>query len=162
MERHLKNKSKKISNGYRVIIIVFFIITFLGLVYLFFNKKFFYLHLENFKSMLESSIDFLSIIIGFYSAFIGIVIAVKESTSFKELDKITVKHFILFSICISFLTLVMSFLLQVFVCYKSLWWLVYLWIMFFVLAIVCAFLTILLTLLSVFGDDSIPKEEEKS
>ncbi len=112
--------------------------------------------------MLESSIDFLSIIIGFYSAFIGIVIAVKESTSFKELDKITVKHFILFSICISFLTLVMSFLLQVFVCYKSLWWLVYLWIMFFVLAIVCAFLTILLTLLSVFGDDSIPKEEEKS
>ncbi|WP_283580169.1 hypothetical protein [Ligilactobacillus aviarius] len=162
MERRLKNESKKISNGYRVTIMVFFIITFLGLVYLFLKEKYFYLQLKNFKSMLESSIDFLSIIIGFYSAFIGIVIAVKESTSFKELDKITVKHFILFSICISFLTLVMSFLLQVFVCYKSLWWLVYLWIMFFVLAIVCAFLTILLTLLSVFGDDSIPKEEEKS
>lgn len=162
MERRLKNESKKISNGYRVTIMVFFIITFLGLVYLFLKEKYFYLQLKNFKSILESSIDFLSIIIGFYSAFIGIVIAVKESTSFKELDKITVKHFILFSICISFLTLVMSFLLQVFVCYKSLWWLVYLWIMFFVLAIVCAFLTILLTLLSVFGDDSIPKEEEKS
>lgn len=162
MERRLKNESKKISNGYRVTIMVFFIITFLGLVYLFLKEKYFYLQLKNFKSMLESSIDFLSVIIGFYSAFIGIVIAVKESTSFKELDKITVKHFILFSICISFLTLVMSFLLQVFVCYKSLWWLVYLWIMFFVLAIVCAFLTILLTLLSVFGDDSIPKEEEKS
>lgn len=161
MGRRLKTKSKKTSNGYKIIIAVVLVVTCGGLLYLSMNNRFFYLKLEDFKTMLNSSIDFLSIIIGFYSAFIGIVIAVKEDISFMELDKRTVKNFIRGSICISFITLIMSFILQVFVCYKSLWWLVYLWIIFFILSIACAFLTILLTLRSVFGNDDIPKKKEK-
>lgn len=161
MGRRSKTESKKTSNRYKIIIAVVLVVTCGELLYLSMNNRFFYLKLEDFKTMLNSSIDFLSIIIGFYSAFIGIVIAVKEDISFIELDKRTVKNFIRGSICISFITLIMSFILQVFVCYKSLWCLVYLWIIFFILSIACAFLTILLTLRSVFGNDDIPKEKEK-
>lgn len=161
MKEHLKTESRKISNKYKILIVIVCFLTCLGLLYLLMTNKFFYLKLENFKNMLESSIDFLSIIIGFYSAFIGIVIAVKEDVSFKKLDRITVKNFMLFAICISFVALILSFLLQILVCIKSLWYLVYLWIIFFILSITCSFLTILLTLHSVFGDNSIPKEKEK-
>lgn len=161
MKDHLKTESGKTSNRYKILIVVVCLGTCAGLFYLFMTNKFFYLKLEDFKNMLESSIDFLSIIIVFYSAFIGIVIAVKEDVSFKELDRTTIKKFMLFAICVSFVALILSFLLQILFCIRGLWFLVYLWIIFFILSITCSFLTILLTLHSVFGDNSIPKEKEK-
>lgn len=161
MKEHLKSESRKTSNKYKIFIAIVCFLICIGLLYLLMTDKFFYLKFENFKNMLESSIDFLSIIIGFYSAFIGIVISVKEDVSFKELDRITIKNFMLFAICVSFVALILSFLLQILICIKSLWCLVYLWIIFFILSIICSFLTIILTLRSVFGDNSIPKEKEK-
>lgn len=82
-----------------------------------------YYSIKGFKEVLSSMINFLSIIIGFYSAFYGMIITLSKSKFMEELRKSRYSNelprLLLSSLIIAFATLIVTILMQVLVNYKS-------------------------------------------
>ncbi|MCX2455639.1 hypothetical protein [Lacticaseibacillus nasuensis] len=83
-----------------------------------------YENLLGFKDVLESLVGFVSIVIGFYSAFYGMIISMSRSTFFLNLKRSRFKkdlpRILLYSLLSAFMTLILTIALQIFVNYKNL------------------------------------------
>lgn len=119
--------------------------------------------IKGFEHLLGSMISFTSMIIGFYSAFFGILIAIKDTTVMKKIRGTKIEHelkYLLYTaVLAAFITLVLSMFLQVLQYYGG--WLVfcimYLW--FFMVGVfgVLSFQTVLLSLELVFNNEPTKK-----
>lgn len=82
-----------------------------------------YKNLSGFENILESMVNFLSIVIGFYSAFYGMIISMTKTDFLKELSKSKYKSvlpkILIYSLLSSFATLITTILLQVVKNYPS-------------------------------------------
>ncbi|HBP97355.1 hypothetical protein [Leuconostoc lactis] len=82
-----------------------------------------YKNLSGFENVLESMVNFLSIVIGFYSAFYGMIISMTKTDFLKELSKSKYKNvlpkILIYSLLSSFATLIITVLLQVVKNYPS-------------------------------------------
>ncbi|WLV77062.1 hypothetical protein LACPH_001781 [Lacticaseibacillus parahuelsenbergensis] len=82
-----------------------------------------YSNLLGFKAVLGSVVGFVSIVIGFYSAFYGMIISMSRSTFFLSLKhsrfKKDLPRILLYSLLSAFMTLILTIALQILVNYKS-------------------------------------------
>ncbi|WP_061399444.1 hypothetical protein [Leuconostoc mesenteroides] len=82
-----------------------------------------YKNLSGFENILESMVNFLSIVIGFYSAFYGMIISMTKTDFLKELSKSKYKNvlpkILIYSLLSSFAALITTILLQVVKNYPS-------------------------------------------
>lgn len=80
-------------------------------------------NIEGLESVFESIIGFLSIVIGFYSAFYGMIISMTKSKFMTELRNSKYKddlpRLLISSLMFSFITLIITILMQVLVHYKN-------------------------------------------
>ncbi|TFI70092.1 hypothetical protein [Carnobacterium divergens] len=119
---------------------------------------------KGFDSLIGSMINFASIIIGFYSAFYGILITIKDTEFMKNIRGSNVeknlKYQLFVSLMSAFLILILSMVMQI-LQYKegivtSLFF--YLWIFFAGLFVSMSFQTIILSLEIVFESEPIKKK----
>lgn len=104
-------------------LLIFGVFAFLNIKY-----KIYYYNIKGFKDVLGSFVNFVSIVIGFYSAFYAIIVSVNKSSFFTILEKSEYKNVLpieLFLALISaFLTLSFTIILQMLINYKL--WISYL------------------------------------
>lgn len=126
-----------------------------------------YRTIKGFNSVLESMVNFLSIVIGFYSAFYGMIIsmqktkfmqALAESEYSDELPKL-----LLWSLVSAFMSLILTIFMQVLINYHSLIILViyFGWCVLVGIFITYAFQTSLLSIAMIFGSEPIKKTKVK-
>lgn len=126
-----------------------------------------YRTIKGFNSVLESMVNFLSIVIGFYSAFYGMIIsmqktkfmqALAESEYSDELPKL-----LLWSLVSAFMSLILTIFMQVLINYYSLIILViyFGWCVLVGIFITYAFQTSLLSIAMLFGSEPIKKTKVK-
>ncbi|MBZ6015414.1 hypothetical protein [Leuconostoc gelidum] len=82
-----------------------------------------YKNLSGFENVLESMVNFLSIVIGFYSAFYGMIISMTKTDFLKELSKSKYNHvlpkILIYSLLSSFAALITTVFLQILKNYPS-------------------------------------------
>lgn len=148
---------KQLSAASKLSLVAFVIIILLVIFWVSQHNTFYLsnkgLPIKGLENILSSSIDFLSIVIGFYSAFLGIAVSVNGNNFYERLNHKEIKYFLFCAIIMSFFTLILSFILQVCVFYKKFFWMFWIWIGSFSLSIVLLILTIILALGIVFGGD---------
>lgn len=125
-----------------------------------------FLNLKGLKDVLNSVISFVSIVIGFYSAFYGMIISVHKSNFFVSLQKSKYKDVLpnqlYCSLIFAFLALILTIALQVLMNYA--FWLSY--VIYFAWAFVTgvfmtyAFLTSILSIAIIFYSDPLSKKIE--
>ncbi|ASV96574.1 hypothetical protein N2F29_07660 [Enterococcus faecium] len=114
---------------------------------------------EGFDNLLDSMINFTSIIIGFYSAFYGILITIKETSFMKNIRGSAIekklKYQLFISLLSAFTTLILSMLLQIFQYKETLFSFVifYIWMFCSGLFMALSLQTIILSLEIVFESD---------
>lgn len=130
-------------------------------VILFINIKFHdnYFNIRGYRSVLESVVGFLSIVIGFYSAFYGMIISMTKTKFMKELQNSKYNEdlpkLLIWSLSISFIELILTIIMQVLVNYKSnlSFYLYLIWSFFAGAFITYAYQTALLSIAMVFGSE---------
>lgn len=109
MKKYSKTIGDYINLTYPIIIALLFVIIDV-------HWKFTY-KVKGFSSVLESVITFSSIVIGFYTAMYGILIAMKNTTLMKEIRRQNLNGIFKFqlydSLLISFIVLVLSIVMQI-------------------------------------------------
>ena len=143
-----------------VVLLIFFII-----LKLFFKID--YLNLKGLKDVLNSFISFVSIVIGFYSAFYGMIISVNKSNFFVSLQKSKYKDVLpnqlYYSLIFAFLALVLTITLQILMNYA--FWLSYViyfaWSFVIGVFMTYAFLTSILSIAIIFYSEPLKKEVKK-
>lgn len=121
-------------------------------------------NIKGLNEVFQSIIGFLSIVIGFYSAFYGMIISMtkskfiielKNSKYEKDLPKLLIS-----SLIFSFITLIITILLQILVNYKNSYivYVFYLWGFLLGVVIIYAFQTSLLSIAMVFYSDPVKKK----
>ncbi|HBC4147722.1 TPA: hypothetical protein KEN68_003166 [Enterococcus faecalis] len=118
---------------------------------------------KGFDNLLDSMINFTSIIIGFYSAFYGILITIKDTSFMKNIRGSAIekklKYQLFISLLSAFTTLILSMMLQIFQ-YKETFasiLIFYIWTFFSGLFMALSLQTIILSLEIVF--ESEPKKK---
>ncbi|MFH5812089.1 hypothetical protein [Companilactobacillus sp. FL22-1] len=126
-----------------------------------------YSNIKNFNNVLESMVNFLSIVIGFYSAFYGMIISVLKSSFMKELNgskyRQDLPKLLVISLLVSFLTLIITIFMQVLVAYsnKYIIGVYYIWSFLVGVFIAYALQTSLLSIAMIFGSEPIEKGSTK-
>lgn len=126
-----------------------------------------YSNIKNFGNVLESMVNFLSIVIGFYSAFYGMIISVLKSSFMKELNgskyRQDLPRLLVISLLVSFLTLIVTIFMQVLVAYnnKYIIGIYYIWSFLVGVFIAYALQTSLLSIAMIFGSEPIEKSSTK-
>lgn len=93
-------------------------------IMIFFNQKYgvYYKSLGGFENILESIVNFLSIVIGFYSAFYGIIISMYESRFMQKLLKSQYRDelplLLLLSLISAFVCLILTIVMQSLIFYN--------------------------------------------
>lgn len=93
-------------------------------IMIFFNQKYgvYYKNLGGFENILESIVNFLSIVIGFYSAFYGIIISMYESRFMQRLLKSQYRDelplLLLLSLISAFVCLILTIVMQSLIFYN--------------------------------------------
>ena len=93
-------------------------------VMFFFNKKYGvnYRNLGGYENILESMVNFLSIVIGFYSAFYGMIISMYKSKFMQELLKSKYRNelplLLVFSLISAFACLILTIVMQSLITYN--------------------------------------------
>ena len=118
---------------------------------------------KGFDNLLDSMINFTSIIIGFYSAFYGILITIKDTSFMKNIRGSAIekklKYQLFISLLSAFTTLILSMMIQIFQ-YKETFasiLIFYIWTFFSGLFMALSLQTIILSLEIVF--ESEPKKK---
>ncbi|WP_191988939.1 hypothetical protein [Lacticaseibacillus porcinae] len=131
----------------------------LGAYLLWKNLGMSYSNIKGYSTLLSSLISFLSIIIGFYSAFYGIIISLSKSKVMVELTKSkyngALPKLLFRSLGFSFLGLMINMSMQVLVHYKNTWILgvYFCWSFVTGVFLVYAFQTALLSIAMIFYSD---------
>lgn len=136
-------------------------------IMIFFNQKYgvYYKNLGGFENILESIVNFLSIVIGFYSAFYGIIISMYESRFMKKLLKSKYRDelplLLIFSLISAFVCLILTIVMQSLISYnlKITNWIYYIWFFCVGTFTTYAFQISLLSIAMIFGSN--PKQKEK-
>ena len=81
-----------------------------------------YQNIKGFRSVLESIVNFLSIVIGFYSAFYGMIISMQKTKFMRTLAESEYKNelpkLLIWSLVSAFLCLIITISMQILVNYK--------------------------------------------
>lgn len=136
-------------------------------IMIFFNQKYgvYYKNLGGFENILESIVNFLSIVIGFYSAFYGIIISMYESRFMQRLLKSQYRDelplLLLLSLISAFVCLILTIVMQSLIFYnlKITNWIYYICFFFVGMFTTYAFQISLLSIAMIFGSN--PKQKEK-
>mgnify|MGYP000304298265 FL=1 len=131
------------------------------------NKKYGvnYRHFGGYENILESMVNFLSIVIGFYSAFYGMIISMYKSKFMQELLKSKYRNelplLLVFSLISAFACLILTIVMQSLITYKleitNL--LYYIWFLLVGIFVTYAFQTSLLSIAMIF--ESNPQKKQK-
>lgn len=121
--------------------------------------------LKGFSNILDSTVNFLSIVIGFYSAFYGMIISMQKTKFLKELSKSKHKNdlpkLLFNSLCSAFLCLILTIVMQSLIQYNLRITTVFYYMWFFLvgLFITYAFQTSMLSITMIF--ESEPQKKQK-
>lgn len=131
------------------------------------NKKYGvnYRNFGGYENILESMVNFLSIVIGFYSAFYGMIISMYKSKFMQELLKSKYRNelplLLVFSLISAFACLILTIVMQSLITYKleitNL--LYYIWFLLVGIFVTYAFQTSLLSIAMIF--ESNPQKKQK-
>lgn len=122
------------------------------------------IELKGFDSLLESMIGFTSMIIGFYSAFFGLLIAIKDTSAMKKIRGTKVernlKYLLYMAVLTAFVTLILSMVLQMlqYSAYEYTNIIFLFWFFMVGLFGTFSFQTVILSLELVFNNDPIKKK----
>lgn len=125
-----------------------------------------YNSLKGFSDILNSMVNFLSIVIGFYSAFYGMIISMQKTKFLKELSRSKHKNdlpsLLINSLISAFLCLILTIVLQSLIKYNlsvtNLFY--YLWFFLVGLFIAYAFQTSMLSIAMIFESEPQKKQKE--
>lgn len=136
------------------------IVVLIGFIIIGFEFKLDYHNIHGFRSVLESVVGFVSIIIGFYSAFYGMIISMSKSTFINNMRKSKYKNdlpnILIVSLISAFITLILTISLQVLVNYPSIVAKIiyYIWIIMTTISFVYALQTSILSIAIIFFGES--------
>ncbi|PRO78099.1 hypothetical protein C6Y10_13800 [Lactiplantibacillus pentosus] len=120
-------------------------------------------NLKGFENVLESVVNFVSIVIGFYSAFYGMIIAMSKSAFMRELQQSKYRkdlpEILLYSLLSAFSTLVVTLVMQILINYDTLFTLIVYFIWFFLVGIFITYAlqTSILSIAMIFGSNPVAK-----
>ena len=124
-----------------------------------------YQNIKGFRSVLESIVNFLSIVIGFYSAFYGMIISMQKTKFMRTLAESEYKNelpkLLIWSLISAFLCLIITISMQILVNYKFtfIYYIYFFWCFIVVVFITYAFQTSLLSIVMIF--ESYPVKKNK-
>lgn len=120
-------------------------------------------NLKGFENVLESVVTFVSIVIGFYSAFYGMIIAMSKSAFMRELQQSKYKKdlpkILLYSLFSAFSTLIVTLIMQILINYDTLFNLIiyFIWLFLVGIFITYALQTSILSIAMIFGSNPVAK-----
>lgn len=119
-----RRKSFSIKNAlFTLAPFLFGVLLLILLVFVDIKYKLSYSNIKGFENVLESMVNFLSIVIGFYSAFYGMIISMTKTDFLIELSKSKYKNVLpktlVFSLLSSFSALIITVFMQVLFNYPS-------------------------------------------
>lgn len=120
-------------------------------------------NLKGFENVLESVVNFVSIVIGFYSAFYGMIIAMSKSAFMKELQQSKYRkdlpEILLYSLLSAFSTLVVTLVMQILINYDTSFALIiyFIWAFLVGIFITYALQTSILSIAMIFGSNPVAK-----
>lgn len=135
------------------------IMSFIFCLYLNVYQSLSYANICGFSDILSSVVNFVSIVIGFYSAFYGMIISMNKTSFISTLKKSKYKNdlpiILLVSLISAFLTLLLTIILQGLMHYPSLTALIFYYVWAFVSGIFMAYAlqTSILSIALVFGSE---------
>lgn len=124
-----------------------------------------YQNILGFDSVLESIVNFLSIVIGFYSAFYGILISMRKTKFMRTLAESEYKNelpkLLIWSLVSAFLCLIITICMQILMNYKwfFIYWIYIFWCFIVGVFITYAFQTLLLSIVMIFESDPVKKNK---
>ena len=124
-----------------------------------------YQNIKGFRSVLESIVNFLSIVIGFYSAFYGMIISMQKTKFMRTLAESEYKNelpkLLIWSLISAFLCLIITISMQILVNYKFtfIYYIYFFWCFIVVVFITYAFQTSLLSIVMIFESDPVKKNK---
>lgn len=124
-----------------------------------------YQNIKGFDSVLESMVNFLSIVIGFYSAFYGMIISMQKTKFMRTLAESEYKDelpkLLIWSLIIAFLCLIITICMQILVHYSFvfIYWTYISWCFIVGVFITYAFQTSLLSIVMIFESDPVKKSK---
>lgn len=122
-----------------------------------------YQNIKGFRSVLESIVNFLSIVIGFYSAFYGMIISMQKTKFMRTLAESEYKNelpkLLIWSLISAFLCLIITISMQILVNYKFtfIYYIYFFWCFIVGVFITYAFQTSLLSIVMIFESDPVKK-----
>lgn len=122
-----------------------------------------YQNIKGFRSVLESIVNFLSIVIGFYSAFYGMIISMQKTKFMRTLAESEYKNelpkLLTWSLISAFLCLIITISMQILVNYKFtfIYYIYFFWCFIVGVFITYAFQTSLLSIVMIFESDPVKK-----
>ncbi|MYY55206.1 hypothetical protein [Ligilactobacillus salivarius] len=123
-----------------------------------------YQNIKGFRSVLESIVNFLSIVIGFYSAFYGMIISMQKTKFMRTLAESEYKNelpkLLIWSLISAFLCLIITISMQILVNYKFtfIYYIYFFWCFIVGVFITYAFQTSLLSIVMIFESDPVKKK----
>lgn len=124
-----------------------------------------YQNIKGFRSVLESIVNFLSIVIGFYSAFYGMIISMQKTKFMRTLAESEYKNelpkLLTLSLISAFLCLIITISMQILVNYKFtfIYYVYFFWCFIVGVFITYAFQTSLLSIVMIFESDPVKKNK---
>lgn len=124
-----------------------------------------YQNIKGFRSVLESIVNFLSIVIGFYSAFYGMIISMQKTKFMRTLAESEYKNelpkLLTWSLISAFLCLIITISMQILVNYKFtfIYYIYFFWCFIVGVFITYAFQTSLLSIVMIFESDPVKKNK---
>lgn len=124
-----------------------------------------YQNIKGFRSVLESIVNFLSIVIGFYSAFYGMIISMQKTKFMRTLAESEYKNelpkLLTWSLISAFLCLIITISMQILVNYKFtfIYYVYFFWCFIVGVFITYAFQTSLLSIVMIFESDPVKKNK---
>lgn len=124
-----------------------------------------YQNIKGFRSVLESIVNFLSIVIGFYSAFYGMIISMQKTKFMRTLAESEYKNelpkLLIWSLISAFLCLIITIGMQILVNYKFtfIYYIYFFWCFIVGVFITYAFQTSLLSIVMIFESDPVKKNK---
>ncbi|HJG15588.1 MAG TPA: hypothetical protein K8V06_05540 [Ligilactobacillus salivarius] len=124
-----------------------------------------YQNIKGFRSVLESIVNFLSIVIGFYSAFYGMIISMQKTKFMRTLAESEYKNelpkLLIWSLVSAFLCLIITISMQILVNYKFtfIYYIYFFWCFIVGVFITYAFQTSLLSIVMIFESDPVKKNK---
>ncbi|WP_195219651.1 hypothetical protein [Ligilactobacillus salivarius] len=124
-----------------------------------------YQNIKGFRSVLESIVNFLSIVIGFYSAFYGMIISMQKTKFMRTLAESEYKNelpkLLIWSLISAFLCLIITISMQILANYKFtfIYYIYFFWCFIVGVFITYAFQTSLLSIVMIFESDPVKKNK---